>query len=151
MAQSVVPKLTKSRSTPAESASILSLAKYESNSSLKKLRRKSLTRASLPSNLSKPGSETTDMKQAGCVHLQVSNHTRLEIYKLLALHCQRKESTGGWLPGHNLNKVLKVALPQVSLEGEHGGHEEERVRKHSSHLSWSPSIFSTKCRSNSDF
>lgn len=43
MAQSVVPKLTKSRSTPAESTSILSLAKYERNSSLKRLRRKSLT------------------------------------------------------------------------------------------------------------
>lgn len=43
MAQSVAPKLTRSRLTPAESASILSLAKYKSNSSLKKIGRKSLT------------------------------------------------------------------------------------------------------------
>lgn len=42
MAQSVAPKLTRSRLTPAESASLLSLAKYESNSSLKKIGRKSL-------------------------------------------------------------------------------------------------------------
>lgn len=93
MAKSVAPKLPRSRSTPAESASSLSLAKYESNSWLKKTGRKSLTgvftQQSLQARERRHRHETS-----WCLPPGIKSHPT-KIYKPGALQCRRKGSKGG--------------------------------------------------------